>query len=524
LRLGDLLAHNERVHPGRTAFSADGTEISYSRFAGEVRRYAAALAGLGLRRDDRVAVLSRSSLAYAELLFAVPGSGGVFLPLNPLLIPRELAELLRRAAPRFLLFAPEFEEQVGALAPSLPGEIGIRCLGSSRGGYPAFPGDSQTSGTGREPSPTNRSDRDTALLVYTGGSSGRPSGAMLSHRNLLSASASAAVEIGLSRNDIFLSCTPLPFIAGTGRLLRFLYVGATILLQNEFDPEEILATIERRKVTRVLFTPAMMDRILSLPSAERYDLSSLRTVIYGGGSIPLALIRSAVAFFRCGMVRSHGQVESAGVLTFLHPEDHSLDESLASRRKLASVGREAVGVEIRVVDAEGRPVGPDRVGEVVARGENVFRGYFEDPESTGDVLREGWLHTGDVASVDEAGYLYPVDRLRDALMVGGFPVYPREIESILGEHPDVAEAAVVGRPDYAFGEFPVAFVSLREGSRLSAEDLLEHCRRNLAPFKVPRKISFAPKLPKNSAGKVLKARLREEILSHAGSTPRTPRR
>lgn len=518
--LGDLLAHNERVRSGRTAFSSDGTEIPYGRLAEDVGRYETALRGLGVRRRDRVAILSQNSLAYVELLFAVPGAGGVFVPLNPLLIARELGELVTRSGARFLLFAPEFEERVNDLRPFLSGEISIHRLGSSRGGYPSFPGESGSPGAAPVPDPAP-SDREIALQVYTGGSTGRPSGAMLSHRNLLSAAASAAVELGLSRNDVFLSCTPLPFIAGTGRLLRFLYVGATILLMNDFDPDEALRTIERSKVTHVLFTPAMMARILSLPSADRYNLSTLRTVIYGGGSIPLDLLRRAIRFFRCGMVQSYGQVESAGLLTFLHPEDHSLDESVPYMRKLTSVGKEAVGVEVRVLDGEGRPIGPDQVGEVVARGENIFQGYFEDPESTGEVLRGGWLHTGDVASVDEDGYIYLIDRMRDSLMVGGISVSPREIESVLAEHPDVMEAAVVGRPDYALGEIPVAFVSLREGSRSGPEDLLAHCRKNMAPFKVPREISFAAKLPKNSAGKVLKARLREEILARRGYSPNT---
>ncbi|GAB4362709.1 MAG: fatty acid--CoA ligase [Deltaproteobacteria bacterium] len=520
--LGDLLAHQARVNPNRTAFSDEGTEISYARFAKEAERYAAALRGLGLRRGDRVAILSRSSLAYAELLFAVPGAGGIALPLNPLLIPRELSERLSRSRARIFLYAPEFEETVAAMASILAGEIAVRCLGSSGGGFPPFPGDPLPPGPESSPLPVDRSDpgRDTALMVFSGGSTGRPSPAMLSHRNLLSASASAAIELRLSRNDRFLSCTPLPFIAGTGRLLRFLYVGATILLRNRFDPEEVLETIGRHRVTHLLLTPAMMAQILSVPGGERHDLSSLRAVIYGGAAIPLDLLRRAVAFFRCGMVRSHGQIESAGVLTFLHPEDHSLDESLSARRKLSSIGREAVGVEIRVVDGEGRPVGPDGVGEVVARGENIFQGYFEDPETTAETLRGEWLRTGEVASIDEEGYLTPVDRLRDALTVDGFPVSPREIESILAEHPAVAEAAVLGRPEYLLGEVPVAFVSLREGAHAGVEDLREHCRRNMAPFKVPREIVVTPKLPKNSAGKVLKAKLRNRMRT----TPRTPPR
>lgn len=510
--LGDLLEHHERVHSDRPAFSADGMEIAYGRLAEDVRRTASALLRLGVGRGDRVAVLSQSTREYVELLFAVPGSGGVFVPLNPLLIARELADLLTRSRPRLLLFAPEFESRVNDLRSSLPEEISCLCLGSARGGYPFFPEKGGSPDAVFVPDPV-LSDRETALLVYTGGTGGRPTGVMLSHRNLLSAAASAAVELGLSRNDIFLSCTSLPFIAGTGRLLRFLYVGATVLLMNDFDPDQALRAIEHGKVTHVLLTPAMIARILSLPSADRYNLSTLRTLIYGGGSVPLGLLRQAIRFFRCGMVRSYGQVESAGVLTFLHPEEHSLDESIPSMRKLTSVGKEAVGIEVRVVDDAGRPVGPNEVGEVVARGENIFGGYFEDPESTAEVLREGWLHTGDVASMDEDGYVYLLDRMRDSLMVGGFPVYPGEIESVLAEHPDVMEAAVVGHPDDSLGEVPVAYVSLREGSRTGLQDLLAHCRENMAPFKVPREITIETKLPKNSAGKVLKAKLRERILA-----------
>lgn len=486
-------------------------EISHGDLEPLVRRTAAALQGIGVRKGDRVAVLSESSLRYVELLFAVPAAGGVFVPLNPLFVARELRKLLLHSRARVLLFASEFEARVNELGPPLAGRTEVYCIDSARTGYPHLPEAGALPAAG-----IPLSDRDIALQVYTGERSGRPTGAMLSHRNLLAASASAAVELGLSKKDLFLSCTPLPFIAGTGRLLRYLYVGGTIHLQDEFDPDGVLGTIERRKVTHVLLTPSMMARILSLPAAERYNLATLRMVLYGGSSIPLDLLRRAIRFFRCNMVQSYGQVESSGVLAFLHPEDHSLDESTPYMRKLTSVGKEAVGVEVRVVDREGRQVAPDQVGEIVARGENVFEGYFEDPGSTAEVLREGWLHTGDVASMDGEGYLYIVDRMRDTLMVGGIPVTPREIESVLAEHPGVEEAAVVGRPDYALGEIPVAFLTLREGARADAEEILAHCRSNMAPFKVPRAVSFLPRLPKNSAGKVLKARLREGILAQRG--------
>jgi long-chain acyl-CoA synthetase len=351
------------------------------------------------------------------------------------------------------------------------------------------------------------------MVIYDGGISGNPRGAMLSHRNLLAASASSALELSLSRNDVFLSCAFLPFLGGTGRLLRFLYVGATIVLQPEFDPEEALRAIERRSVTRVLLTPTMMAQILAFPSSGKFNLSTLRTVLYGGAVIPLDLLRRAIRFFPCSLVQSHGQVESTGILTILHEEDHSLDESTPYMRKLMSVGKETIGVEVRVVDEDGREIAPNGVGEIVARGPNVFEGYRNDPALTAMVLRDGWLWTGEVASIDEEGYIYIVDRKRDTLTVEGISISPREIENILCEHPSVKEAAVVPLPDYTMGEVPVAVLVLREGTKEDPEEILGHCRRNMAPFKVPRAIEFVSALPRNAQGKVLKARLRDHLTS-----------
>jgi acyl-CoA synthetase (AMP-forming)/AMP-acid ligase II len=311
-------------------------------------------------------------------------------------------------------------------------------------------------------------------------------------------------------------------MAGTGRLLRFQYMGGAIVILPGDEPEEVLRTIERRKITHVLLTPTMMARILDLPSAPRFNLATLKTVLYGGSSIPIELQKRAIRFFRCGLVQSYGQVESAGVLTFLHAEDHSLEESAPYMRKLMSVGHEAIGVDVRVVDESGREVAPNQVGEIVARGPNIFEGYFRDRASTAEVLRNGWLLTGDIASVDEEGYIYVVDRKRDTLMVGGISVYPKEIEEVIAEHPAVKEAAVVGLPDYVFGEVPVAVVALKNGAQADADGILAHCRENMAPFKVPRSVEFIPALPRNSQGKVLKVKLKVKEIS--GAIPRTPRR
>lgn len=519
--IGDILARNARIHPRRAALVADGQEVTYAGLAARVGARAGFLRAQGVGRGERVAILAHSTPLYIEMLFAVTGVGGTLVPLNHLLVARELEAILRNADPRLLLFEAEFRDVVDAIRPALPGISRFATLDRKLDGY-AFAG--ETAGA-HEVRGSPASGDDIALIIYAGGTSGQPKGAMLSHRNLLFAAASAAIELSLTRNDVYLSCTPLPFIAGTGRLIRFLLVGATIVLQPEFDPGETLAAIARMRVTHVLLTPTMIGRILDHPKAGSYDIGTLKLVIYGGASIPIDLLKRAIRFFGCRMIQTYGQIEASGVLTFLRPEDHCLDGSAPDLRKLMSVGQEAIGVEVRVVDEVGRPISSGQVGELIARGPTVFAGYFRDPSLTAETIRDGWLRTGDVASVDPEGYIYVVDRKRDTLMTAGISVSPKEIENVIAEHPAVREVAVIPRPDYALGEIPVAIVALREGASAGAAEILSHCRRNMAPFKVPAAVEFLPSLPRNSQGKVLKARLREQAAARGkplSPPPRTP--
>ncbi len=505
--LGDILAHSARVRSDRTALIADGAALTYGDLARGADMYAAALREHGVRKGDRVAVLTHSTPTYVQLLFAVTQAGAVLVPLNHLLMSRELSAIVLDAGARFLLFEAEFAAVVDDIRRSLPADATFLCVDRPLPPYGAL---AAAPAPGAPAPPAERPrEADVAIQVYTGGTSGRPRGAMLSHWNLLAASASAALELGLSRENVFLSCSPLPVMVGTGRLLRYLLVGGTIVLMREFDPAEALRAIERNRITHVLFTATMMARIVGLPDAGRYDISTLRKVVYRGPFVNIDLLRRAADFFRCDMVQSYGQVESSGILTFLHAEDHAMDGSIRSIRRLGSVGKESLGVEIRVVDEQGRDIGPHQVGEVTARGPNVFQGYFRDPALTAEILRDGWLHTGDLASVDEDGYVSIVDRKRDTLMIGGIAVYPKEIENVIAEHPAVAESAVVGRPDDTWGEIPVAIVVLKPGAAADAGALLAHCRQNLAAFKVPQSVEFVPLLPRNAQGKVLKAKLKE---------------
>ncbi len=517
----DILARNARIYSARIALTMGEESITYRELSARVARRASALQSLGIRKGDQVAVLIRSSPSYLEILYAVTQIGAVFAPLSELLIARELSPILRHAEAKAFLFSEEFRGVAERIRPGLPSIVHFVAIDTRSPGL-AGPAEKEPLPPVPPPEPVPIEESDIAILIYAGGTSGSPQGVMLSHGNLVAASVSAALELGLSRNDIYLPCTPLPFMAGTGRLLRFQHMGGSIVFLPEFDPEAALRAIEQRKITHILLTPAMMARILDLPSASRFNLATLKMVLYGGAAIPFELQKRAIRFFRCGLVQSYGQVESTGVLTFLHEEDHSLEESAPYMRKLMSVGKEAIGVEVRVVDESGKEVAPNQIGEIVARGPNLFAGYFRDPVHTAEVIRNGWLYTGDIATVDEEGYIYIVDRKRDMLMIGGILVDPREIEDVLEEHPAVKEAAVIGRPDYVLGEVPVAVVVMKDRAQADATALLAHCRENLAPFKIPRSVEFLTFLPRNSQGKVLKVKLKGKEIS--GAAPRTPRR
>ena len=499
----DILEHNARAHPFRIALSAAGEEVTYLELRGRVRRRTAALRRLGIASGHRVAILAHNSIPYVEFFFAAAQIGAAVVQLHSQLVGREIAGILKDAGVQAFLYQGDFRDrarEVRAAVPEIPCFLPMDdpCLSTTAEDAPAA-------------AQTAVRETDVALVIYTGGPAASPRGAMLSHRNLMAAAVYSALELCISRNDIFLSCTPFPGLGGTKRLLRFFHVGATVVLQPEFDPVAALRAVERHAVTHVLLTPSMIARILAAPEAPKFNRKTLRTVLYGGSWMPVELLKRAIGFFRCGLVQSYAHVETAGLLAFLHEEDHSMDADAPYMKKLMSVGKEALGVEVRVVDETGREIAPNAVGEVVVRGANVFEGYLNDPEYSAEVLRGGWLRTGDLASVDEDGYLYIVDRKRDTLMLDGVSVSLREIESVLCEHPSVKEAVVVSRPDFAMGEVPVAVVVMREGKPPDREAILKHCRRNMAPFKVPRMIEFLGALPRNAQGKVLKATVRDRL-------------
>ena len=500
----DILEHNARIHPNKVALCAMKQEVTYLELRNHVLRRVAAMQKLGITLGDRVAVLANNTIEFVEFFFATVHLGASVVQIHPSFVSREMNAILQNASVKCLIYEEDLGDKIEEIRPALANipdilRMNDPCLIASEGE------------TDLAKNPPCFDDRTIALIAYTSGPAGRLRGAMLSHRNLMMASVYSAMELGFSRRDVFLSCATLPYLGGLGRLLRFFHVGAMVILQKGFDPIELLRTIERRSVTHIVLTPSMMSRILDLPDARNFNLATLRMVLYGGAWISVDLMRRAIGFFRCCLVQSYAHVETTGILTFLHEEDHSMDEGAPYMKKLMSVGKEALGMQVRVLDEEGNEVPAGIVGEVATCGWNVFEGYLHDPEATAKVLRNEWFYTGDLAAVDEEGYIHIVDRKHDSLLVESVTVSLKEVETIVAEHPAVKEAAVVGRPDFTMGEVPVAVVVLKEGYEENPEDILEHCRRNMAPFKVPRAVEFLSAFPRNAQGKVTKATIRDRI-------------
>ena len=339
------------------------------------------------------------------------------------------------------------------------------------------------------------------MLIYTSGTTGQPKGAVLSHRNLLANARSCRELIGVSSDDTFLAVLPLFHSFGaTVCMILPLLAGAEIVLQTAFAPLPVLETLEKHQVTIFAGVPAMFAVLTKCRTSREYDLRSLRACVSGGAPLPLQVLSGFQERYGAVLVEGYGPTEGSPVVSANPPN---------GVQKPGSVGPPILGVEVRIVDDAGQDLPTGEVGEIIVAGDNVMQGYWQDATATAEAIKDGWLYTGDLGKLDTDGYLYIVDRKKDMIIVGGTNVYPREVEDVIALMPQVAEVAVVGRPDPVRGERVRAVIVPAEGIELSAEQVISHCRQHLAPFKVPRIVEFRESLPKSALGKVLKRELRQ---------------
>ncbi len=468
-----------------------------------------------MKGGDRVAYLSFNCHRLLEAYFAVPQVSAILLPLNIRLSPEELAWILNDATPRLLFFDPEFTPIVESLKTCIRSMEHLICLREPRPAWahPSTYEELLEISTPRLMDYTGIDENSVAELFYTSGTTAHPKGVMLTHRNLYLHAFYAARALHLQDEDTVLYIVPLFHVNSWGSPHTYTLSGGRHVILPKFDPQAALRLIEEECVTRLQMVPSMAMALMHCADFHKYDLSSVREIMIGGAPASTALIRQLDEKFPgAAALGGYGLTETSPIATIAYPKDHlkGASDEINLRRR-ATAGTAIAGAEVRVVDAAGNDVNPDghAVGEVVVRSDTVMAGYWNQPEETDRAFEGGWFHTGDLATIDEEAYTLIVDRIKDMVLSGGENVATAEIERVIYEHPAVLECAVIAVPDEKWGEAPKALIALRSGHSTTEEEILNHCRRHLAGFKVPKSVEFRESLPKGGTGKILKRLLRE---------------
>jgi long-chain acyl-CoA synthetase len=486
--LAGILTATASKHGERTAFKLDDVELTYALLDESSARIAALLKSKGIEPGDRVGLMLPNVPYFPTIYYGILRAGATVVPMNVLLKGREVTYYLQDPGAKLVFAWYDFAEA----AEEGAAQAGADCI-------LVKPGEFEQLLLEHEPDVevVERSGDDTAVILYTSGTTGQPKGAELTHSNLRRNTQSVLAFMDFDETEVLLGALPLFHSFGqTCTMNSAVCSGATVTMLPRFDPDKALEIIQRDGVTIFQGVPTMYNGLLHADSADSADTSTLRACMSGGAAIAVELIRGFEDKFGCVILEGYGLSETSPVASFNHPD---------RERKAGSIGTPIEGVEMQVWDDDGNPLPQGEVGEIVIRGHNIMKGYWQRPDATADAIdADGWFRTGDMAKVDEDGYFFIVDRKKDLIIRGGYNVYPREVEEVLYEHPAVREAAVVGVPDEALGEEVGAAVVLCRGESLTADELKAYVKEQVAAYKYPRKIWFIDELPKGPTGKILK--------------------
>ncbi|TWT24301.1 fatty acid--CoA ligase family protein [Planomicrobium sp. CPCC 101110] len=512
----------ERVHniavqnSNKTAYHFMGKDTSYGEFEAATAKFSNALQSLGVKKGDHVAFLLGNTPHFFISLYATMRIGATAVPINPIYTPDEIAYILKNSDAEIVVAVDALLPLIEKAHESLPAvssyvicetdpsaaEKVAQLPESAKGKVHSFADLLASASADHKTAPV--AEGDNAVILYTSGTTGKPKGAMLTHGNLYSNARDIGEYLQMSADDRIIATLPVFHVFALTVVVNApLLQGATVILLPRFHPKDVFDAIKEHKATVFAGVPTMYNFMNQLPGTETSDFESIRIAVSGGAAMPVALLHSFEEKFNVKISEGYGLSEASPVTCF-NPIDRE--------RKVGSIGTSIVNVENKVVNELGDEVPVGEVGELIVRGPNVMKGYYKMPEETNAAIRDGWLYTGDLARVDEDGYFYIVDRKKDLVIVGGYNVYPREVEEVLFAHPGVLEAAVVGLPDAAFGETVHAYVVLKDSS-VTIEDLQIYCKKHLAKYKVPTHFEVLEELPKNTTGKILRRSLREQALS-----------
>lgn len=494
----DFLRRNKKIYADEEALVFEGKRFTFREFGERVDRCSNALILLGMGKGERIAVLSENCSQYLELYFGITNAGGVIVPLNYRLNPNELVTILEDAGAKGLIFSKDFEDSVEKIKNKVSTVSHYILLDGEKNGLLGY--ESLLAGAMAEEPDIPLKEEDDFAILYTSGTTSLPKGVVLSHKNMVANTFNQCLELNIQPGSVNLQISPFYHAANAHAFCHVCLHCKNIIIKH-VAPDKIAQLIQEENVTYAFIVPTVIYRILDLPNLDQFDLSSLKTIVYGGAAITEQRLEESLAKFGYILVQAYGLTETTSFASVLNKEEH--------REGGNSIGRGMCGVEVKVVKEGGEEVKPGDVGEILVRGDNVMKGYWNRPELTAEAVKNGWLSTGDLAKVDEKGYIYVVDRKKDLIISGGVNIYPRDIEETIARHPAVAEVAVFGIPDPQWGESIRAAVVLKPGKQATEQEVLEFTRERIAKYKTPRSIEFMEILPKTPSGKILKRNLKE---------------
>ncbi|WP_035445768.1 long-chain-fatty-acid--CoA ligase [Bacillus sp. UNC41MFS5] len=498
LNLNEILKNSAARFPNRIAYTFLNQGKTFAELDKLVDYASISLHDAGIRKGDRVALMLGNCPEFVITYFGILRAGAVVVPINPVYTSAEIAYILSNSQAKAVIAHSSLEPTISSVKEKLE-HLKIVIYTESIETEWSWERLIQESKEVFE-SPSI-DEGDLAVILYTSGTTGKPKGAMLSHRNMASNTASMAQLAEFTEEDRIIAVLPMFHVFSIATCINIpIASGAAIVIVPKFSPTDVINTIRREKATIFAGVPTMFSFLLQVPGAAAEDFSSIRACFSGGASIPVELLHRFEEKFQVPVLEGYGLSETAPVTAF---------NPLRGTRKPGSVGVDIPEVKTIVVDPNGMEVSRGEIGELIVKGPNVMMGYLGLPEATSSALKDGWFFTGDLARMDEEGYIYIVDRKKDMILVGGYNVYPREVEEVLYQHPAIVETAVIGMPDKEYGEIVKAFVVTNDES-ITMDDILYFCQDKLAKYKLPKQVEFMKELPKNSTGKILRRALRVE--------------
>jgi len=511
----DFLSITNAICPDRDCVVFEGKRYTFTQINERSNRLANALLNLGVKKGDRVAILQVNCNQYLETYYAMAKIGAIMVPLNFRAKQDELTYMLVNAEAVALFAGDRYVDMVNEMRPKLPTVKHYISIDKKREGF-LFYDDLLAKGSPEDVT-TEISEDDVTILMYTAGTTGRPKGVPLTHNSF---SVYVLGNVDPASPDIEeknLLTVPLYHVAGAQALLAAVYGGRTLVMMRQFETKEWMETVQQEKANRAMLVPTMLKWIIDSPDYDKYDLSSLKVITYGAAPMPFEVIKKAIEVMpKVRFINAFGQTETASTITTLGPEDHVIsgtdkEKEKKLKRLASSIGKPMPDVEMKVIDENGKELPPGQIGEIVARGPRVMKGYWQDAEKTAKAFTsDGWLRTSDMGYRDEDGYYYLAGRGDDMIIRAGENIAPEELENVIRAHPKIDDVAVIGVPDPEWGQEPRAIVVLKKEQKATAEEIMEYCREKIASFKRPRSVVFVDELPRNPMGKVLKRVLREK--------------